>query len=86
MTSTTSCLEVIVEIEKELNIYREDGKCIKYTENDLRGLINRIAFVMQENRCKTCNKLITYGDFGNFECGNCGVSLSETLGDSRQHE
>jgi len=72
-------LEVLAEIEKELNIYREDGKCIKFTIDDVTGILNRIAFVMQNNRCVHCEKLITMGDVGNFECGGCGFSLSETL-------
>jgi len=83
-TKVTNRLQVLDEIEKELHIFKEDGKTVKYSHSDMRDLINRIAFVAQNNRCKHCKKLITYGDFQNFECGECGFSLSETLGNSGQ--
>lgn len=77
----TEELEVLVEIEKELNDFKEDEKSVYngYTLEDFQHLFNKIAFVVQNNRCKHCEKLLTYGDFNNMECGNCGYSILESL-------
>jgi len=74
-------LEVLSEIEKELSDFKEDEKTVfgGYHKEDYRDLINRIAFVMQNNRCKHCSKLLTYRDFDNFECGKCGFHILESL-------
>jgi len=77
-------LEVLVEVEKELNAFKEDEKSVYngHTKEDFEYLFNKIAFVVHNNRCKHCKKLLTYGDWDNFECGGCGYSILESLKNS----
>ena len=76
----TEELEVLTVIEDELKNFKDDEKSVfgGYGKEDFRNLINKIAFVMQNNRCDHCNKLLTLADFNNMEC-HCGYSILESL-------